>query len=486
MTLVWLILVPLLGGLAAWLAARFHEGTAKLLSLVALAGGLALTGWIGATARPGGPWLEEIDLAWLPDLGVRFHLALDGLSLPLVALAFAIGLVAVAASWSAIHARVGLFLFCAMTTVAAVVAVFLAMDLVLFYFAWEAMLVPMYLLIGIWGYERRLYAAIKFFLFTQASGLLLLLAILGLHVAHRAATGVATFDYEALLGTPLGPTAEVLLMLGFFVAFAVKVPVVPLHTWLADAHTQAPTGGSVLLAGVMLKTGGYGLIRFVVPLFPRASADWAVVFMVLGVIGVLYGAWLAFAQTDAKRLVAYTSVSHMGFVVLAVFAWNEIALQGAVLEMICHGIATGALFVVVGMLYERTGTRDLRELGGLWATMPRFGGFTLFFALAALGLPGLGNFVAEWLCLLGAWPASPPLAVLGAVGLVLAAVYALWFVQRTFHGAPTSAPPDLRAGELLLYGAMAAALLWLGLAPQPVLDVAQASIQRLVAAGGPL
>lgn len=484
MTLVWLILVPLLGGLAAWLAAGFHEATAKLASLVALAGGLVLTGWIGATARADGPWLEELDLAWLPDLGVRFHLALDGLSLPLVALAFAIGLVAVAASWSTVHARVGLFLFCTLTTVAAVNAVFLAMDLVLFYFAWEAMLVPMYLLIGIWGYERRLYAAIKFFLFTQASGLLLLLAILGLHVAHRAATGVATFDYEALLGTPLGPTAEVLLMLGFFVAFAVKVPVVPLHTWLADAHTQAPTGGSVLLAGILLKTGGYGLIRFVVPLFPRAAAAWASVFMVLGVVGVLVGAWLAFAQTDAKRLVAYTSVSHMGFVVLAVFAWNEIALQGAVLEMICHGLATGALFVVVGMLYERTGTRDLRELGGLWASMPRFGGVTLFFALAALGLPGLGNFVAEWLCLFGAWPASPSLAVLGAAGLVLAAVYALWFVQRTFHGAPTVASHDLRAGEAVLYGAMAAALLWLGLAPQPVLDVAQASIVRLVA-GGP-
>jgi NADH-quinone oxidoreductase subunit M len=428
---------------------------------------------------------SELDLPWIPSLSVRLHLAGDGLSTPLVVLSFLMGLVAVAASWTEIRERVGFFHLNLMVLLAGVICVFLAMDLVLFYVAWELMLVPMVLLIGIWGHARRVRAAIKFFLFTQASGLLLLVAILALHWLHLEGTGRSTFDYPELLGSRIGPAAQTWLFLGFAVAFATKMPLFPFHPWLADAHTEAPTGGSVVLAGLLLKTGAYGLVRFAMPLFPEAGQAFGPVLMVLGLVGVLYGAWLAAVQIDAKRLVAYTSVSHMGFVGMAIGAWNPLALQGALLEMICHGLATGALFVVVGALDHRTGTRDLRRLGGLWAEMPRFGAATLFFALGALGLPGLGNFVAEFLCLLGAFRTWGVLGALGTLGLVGAAIYALWLVQRTFQGKRTLAGafPDLGPGETTVYAAMAVLLLWLGLWPQPVIDRADAPLVGLFEAG---
>jgi NADH-quinone oxidoreductase subunit M len=286
---------------------------------------------------------------------------------------------------------VGLFHLNLMLVLAGVTGVFLALDLFLFYFFWELMLVPMYFLIDLWGHENRHYAAIKFFLFTQLSGLLMLLAILGLHFLHKEATGEATFDYTKLLHTPMGSTAQMLLMLGFFGAFAVKLPAVPFHTWLPDAHTEAPTAGSVILAGLLLKTGAYGMIRFVVPLFPEAAAVFAPIAMTVGVIGIVYGAILAFAQTDLKRLVAYTSVSHLGFVLLGIFVWNKLALQGAVMQMICHGLSTGALFIIVGELQDRIHTRDMRRMGGLWTVAPRMGAVAMFFAMASLGLPGLGT-----------------------------------------------------------------------------------------------
>ena len=264
----------------------------------------------------------------------------------------------------------------------------------------------------------------------------MLLAILGLYFLHGRSTGEYTFDYKRLLGTHLTPQAAMWLLLGFAAAFLVKLPAVPLHTWLPDAHTEAPTAGSVILAGLLLKTGAYGLLRFAVPLFPEAAARFAPAAMILGVAGILYGAVLAFAQTDFKRLVAYTSVSHLGFVLIGVFAWNTLALQGAVLQMVCHGLSTGALFMLVGALDDRIHTRDMRRMGGLWTAVPRMGAATLFFALASLGLPGLGNFVAEFLVLLGTFQVSPAIAVVATAGLVTATVYALAMMQRTFHGAP--------------------------------------------------
>ena len=444
---------------------------------------LVLALWLGAGDGPGAEsdWLAYTASDWVPRFGIGLRLGVDGLSLLLVGLTSVLGLLAVACSWSEITERVGFFHFNLLWILSGVIGVFLALDLFLFYFFWELMLVPMYFLIGIWGHERRIYAAVKFFLFTQASGLLMLVAILGLWASHGAQTGTYTFDYLALLETPMGGAASTWLMLGFFVAFAVKLPAVPFHTWLPDAHTEAPTAGSVVLAGLLLKTGGYGLIRFAVPLFPEASERFAPTALALGAIGVLYGAWVAFGQSDLKRLVAYTSVSHLGFVLLGVYAWNELALQGAVLQMICHGLSTGALFVLVGQLQERTHTRDLRRFGGLWGKVPRMAGLGMILAMASLGLPGLGNFVAELLTLVGAFRASVVWTAAAAFGLVLATVYSLWIVQRTFHGEPAEEweLPDLGAREVLIHAVAVAGLLWVGLYPRPVIETARPALTWL-------
>jgi NADH-quinone oxidoreductase subunit M len=487
MILPWLIVILLVGGLLAWLFGRLHPVWARWISLVALAAdltlGLVLWGRYPDELALSGQsvWLAEVNWSWIPRFGVSFHLAVDGLSLLMVLLTFFLGIMAVLASWSEIQERVGFFHFNLLWVTAGIVGVFLALDLFLFYFFWEVMLVPMYFLISIWGHENRVYAAIKFFIFTQASGLLMLLAILALVFIHYRQTGNLTFDYTQLLVTPLAATTQVWLMLGFFIAFAVKLPAVPLHTWLPDAHTEAPTAGSVILAGLLLKTGAYGLLRFVIPLFPEAARAFTPVAMVLGVVGILYGAVLAYAQTDVKRLVAYTSVSHLGFVLLGIFAWNELALQGAVMEMICHGISTGGLFILAGGLQHRLHTRELARMGGLWASAPRMGGAAIFFAMASLGLPGLGNFVAEFLVLAGSFQVAPVLTAVATVGLVIATVYSLRLVQHTFYGpnAEGRRVPDLSARDMVVVVAMMAVLMWLGLYPQAVLDTANPALTRV-------
>jgi len=336
----------------------------------------------------------------------------------------------------------------------------------------------MYFLIVIWGHERRVYAGAKFFLFTQCSGLLMLIAILALYFIHHKTTGVYTFEYSELLTTQLNHRAEFWIMLGFFVAFAVKLPVVPLHTWLPDAHTQAPTAGSVILAGLLLKTGAYGLIRFVIPLFPDAVSDFTPFALALAAIGIVYGAVMAYSQTDLKRLVAYTSVSHLGFVLLGIFSRNPLGFQGAVMSMISHGLSTGALFVLVGSLQERLHTRDLDQMGGLWATMPRLSGAALFFSLGSLGLPGLGDFVGEFLALLGSYRVSITITVVASIGVLASTFYALRMVQRAFQGPNARAwqVPDLNPREALMMAVMIVGLLGLGLYPQPVLN---ASAQAL-------
>ena len=345
--------------------------------------------------------LTEFSGNWIPFFGIQLHLALDGLSLLLLILTYFIGILAILISWREITYKTGFFHFNILWILAGITGVFLSMDLFLFYFFWEVMLIPMYFLIGIWGHENRIYASYKFFIFTQASGLLMFIAIIALYLIHGHNTGLYTFDYQELIGTDMTPRAEMLIMGGFLAAFLVKLPVVPFHSWLPDAHTEAPTAGSLILASLMLKTGAYGLLRFVVPLFPHASEAFAPAGMILGVAGILYGAVLAFAQTDLKRLVAYTSVNHMGFIVLGVFAFNEMAYQGVVMQMIAHGISTGALFIISGQLYERLHTRDLRKMGGLWEQVPAMGAIGLVFVMASLGLPGLGNFIAEFLTLTG-------------------------------------------------------------------------------------
>ncbi|MFA6008417.1 MAG: NADH-quinone oxidoreductase subunit M [Desulfobacteraceae bacterium] len=485
MIMAWLILIPVLSGIFAWSLELRFRGSARWTALVALAVGLGFTCYLAhqpfELVPSGGPYFMNLDIPWIASAGIHFHLAMDGLSLVLVLLTHFLGIVAVLSSWTEISEKAGFFYFNLLWVLAGIIGVFLSMDLFLFYFFWEMMLIPMFFLISVYGHENRIYASVKFFLFTQISGLFMLLAILGLYFVHGKQTGQYTFNYFDLMGTPMTGTMGILFMLGFLTAFAVKLPAVPFHTWLPDAHTEAPTAGSIILAGLLLKTGAYGMIRFVIPLFPEASAAAAPAVMALSVVGIIYGALLALSQTDFKRLVAYTSVSHMGFVMLGIFAWNTLALQGAVVQMICHGLSTGALFFLAGILKDRLHTRDLGQMGGLWATAPRLAGMTLFFALASLGLPGLGNFIAEFTILMGVFQVNKIIAATASLGLVGAAVYSLWIIQAAFHG-PLKVKKtfaDLSFRETAALTLMLVGLVYLGLNPGPVFRMAQPSLDHL-------
>ncbi len=484
MFLAWLIIIPLLGGLAGWIAGRTSGKAPRVLVLASLVVDALLLIWALAASWPSpgsGAWLAELRILWIPQLGIGIHLALDGLSLVLIALTLFLGILSVLCSWNEIGERVGFFHMNIASILAGVIGVFLSLDLFLFYFFWELMLVPMYFLISIWGHENRGYASLKFFIFTQAGGLFMLLSILGLYFMHGSRSGTYTFDYSELLGTALSPVASFWLMLGFLASFLVKLPAFPFHPWLPDAHTEAPTAGSVILAGLLLKTGAYGMIRFALPLFPLAAAAVAPLMRGLAAAGIVYGALLAFGQRDLKRLVAYTSVSHMGFVLLGIFAFNAPALQGAVMQMLAHGVSSGALFILAGLLQERTHTRNMERMGGLWTTVPRLSGMALVFALASLGLPGFGNFVAEFMVLAGTFRASAPAAVCAAAGLVFSAIYALWMVQRAFQGEQRGAwsIPDLSIRETGILAALVIVIFWLGLYPRPVFHTIDPLVKRM-------
>ncbi|PQJ28409.1 complex I subunit 4 family protein [Rubritalea profundi] len=475
MMLPLLILVLLLGGLLVWAAGRISASATRWTALTVLLLDAALVGWIFCAINDSpadGRWLMTYEVDWITALNVQLYLAVDGFSLALILLTIFLGIVAVLASWKGITERVGFFYFNLLWVLAGTLGVFMALDLLAFFFFWELMVVPMVFLIAIWGHENRRYAAIKFFIFTQASSLLMLVSIVGLYALH------GTFRYDDLLGTEMPEGTAFWLMLGFFVAFTVKLPAFPFHTWLADAHTEAPTAGSVILAGLMLKTGAYGLVRIVVPLFPDAARDFAPIALAMGVIGILYGALLALAQTDLKRLIAYTSVSHMGFVLVGVFSWNSWAVQGVLMQMICHGISTGALFIIAGALQDRMHTRDIRRMGGLWGVTPKLAAFGLVFALASLGLPGMGNFIGEFLILLGSFQISPTIAIIAALSLPASAIYSLRIVQRTFHGqqAERWSVTDFDRREIGVMAVLVIAILWLGLMPQPVLDLVSPSL----------
>lgn len=467
MILLWFLLIPLLAAPLAWALSFIRPVFARWTAIAALLidGGLLLS------LRPtGGPWTQELTLPWIPAIGSSLHLAADGISLALLALTVFLGLIAVAGSWKTLSEKVGLFHAMLLWLLSGVIGVLLAMDLFFFYFAWELMLIPAYFLIALWGHQQ---AATKFFLYTQLGGLFLLAALLGLYCLHGQSTGVYTFDYQELLKTNLSPTSATWLMLGFAIAFLVKLPAFPFHTWLPDAYVQAPTAGSVILAGLLAKTGAYGLIRFALPLFPQAAFGFAPIAWILGIASILYGAGMAFAQTDLKRLIAYSSLSHMGFVLIGIFSGSPLALQGALIIMLAHGVSISALFLMAGALQTRLGTTDLAHMGGLWSHLPKLGGIGLFFAMATLGLPGLGNFVGEFLVLLGIYSVNIPTAIVAAIGLILSVVYSVWMVQRVFYGNPGTkiAVPDLSARECCLFGVMMAALLWLGLYPAPFFNL---------------
>ncbi len=487
MILVWMIVVLLAGGVLCWLVAQRDQLTCRWIALIAVVTAFSIPlGWylrFKPVITAGNNWLIDFQANWIPAYGISFHLAMDGLSFVLILLTFLLGTLAVLCSWNEIRERTGFYFFNLLWTLAGIAGVFVAMDLFLFYFFWEVMLVPMYFLIAIYGDFNRRYAAYKFFLFTQTGGLLMLLSILAMYFIHGQQSGNYSFDYFTLLNTTLNDTAARWIMLGFLIAFVIKLPMVPLHNWLPDAHSEAPTAGSLILAGLLLKTGAYGIIRFVLPMFPQASADIGWLAMLLGVIGIVYGALLAFAQTDLKRLIAYTSVSHMGFVLLGVFAFREIALQGVVMQLLTHGISTGALFVMAGMLKERLHTRDIDQMGGMWTAMPHMGAIGMLFVMASLGLPFLGNFVAEFLVLISTFDVSPVLTVIASVGLVLSALYSLRIMQKVFLGqlqTVTQPPADLSAREWVIVAALTVAIVFLGLYPQPVIDMVSGVVSGVV------
>jgi NADH-quinone oxidoreductase subunit M len=472
-----LIFLPAFGALALlFLRADDHEWIRRLAFAVSLAEFVLSVWWLlaGVPLGSSGYKLEEFH-QWISlgphggaaDTYINYHLGADGISLFLVLLTTFLTVVSVLCSCNSIQKRVKEFFIMLLLLEVGVVGVFLSLDLFLFFLFWEVMLIPMYFLIGVWGHERRIYAAVKFVLYTMAGSILMLVGILWLYNA----TG--TFDLptiqEALqtgkLTLPSG--TETLLFLAFFVAFAIKVPLFPFHTWLPDAHVEAPTAGSVILAGVLLKMGTYGMIRFCLPLFPDASHRFAPVIAVLAIIGIIYGALVALVQPNLKKLVAYSSVSHLGFVVLGIFAFHIVSMQGAVFQMLAHGVSTGALFLLVGMLYDRRHTFEIAQYGGLSTPMPRLAAFFLFIALSSLGLPMLNGFVGEFLILLGTYQVHWGWAAWAATGVILSACYLLWSYQRVFYGEITVEKnrtlADTSARERWILATMSVVVLWMGI-----------------------
>jgi NADH-quinone oxidoreductase subunit M len=479
--------VPILGSLVL-LFVRDDEESAPMVQKAALMVSLvvfALTLVLWARFNPDSADFQFVERhAWIPAFGISYAVGVDGISLFLLLLTGFLTPLALVSSWESVHKKVRAFSIMLLLLESAMIGVFISLDLFLFYVFWDAMLIPMYFLIGIWGYERRVYAAVKFILYTMAGSVLMLLAILGMAFLYQSANGAYSFDLLQLSQMTVPPRLQFWFFLAFALAFAIKVPLFPFHTWLPDAHVEAPTAGSVILAGVLLKMGTYGLVRFAFPLFPIAATFFAPYLAVLAVIGIIYGALVAMVQPDMKKLVAYSSVSHLGFVVLGIAAMNVQAVQGAVYQMLSHGVSTGGLFLIVGMLSDRRHTRLISEFGGLKSVTPRLVAVFLIVTLSSIGLPGLNGFVGEFLILLGAFSWNPRLTAFAASGVILSATYMLWMFQRVNYGPVENeknrALPDLTKREWAVIAPIIAMVILMGVWPNLFLRPMQASVERTV------
>lgn len=483
--LTLLLFLPLVGGVSVALLWR-SPATARVFALLTALAELALGAWLGSAAPAAGPtgYFLYQDLPWIERFGIRYTLGMDGISLVLVLLTAFITVIAMLLSWQEIKERVPLYFALLLATETGILGVFLSLDLFLFYLFWEAMLIPMFFLIGIWGNGRKLYSAVKFFLYTFIGSLLMLVAIIALYLMHGAQTGSYSFALAELVHTQVPYTTGLWLFAAFLLALGVKFPLVPLHSWLPDAYCDSPSAGTVVLAGILAKTAAYSLIRFAYPLLPDAARAFTPVIYICAVIGIVYGAWVAFAQKDMKRLVAYSSVSHMGFIALGIAAWSPVALSGAVLQMVNHGITTGALFVLVGMLSERTEDRESLNYGGLWGKVPVLAFFFLFFNMASAGLPGLNNFVGEFLVLVGTFRVAPGAALGAFLGIVLTLVYTVRLVQDILFGTQSQplSVSDLNLRESATLASLAVLGVYLGVHPAPVLDLIKVPIALLTKA----
>ncbi len=488
--------LPLFGALILLMVPREEEGLHRGFSFAVSLATFALSLFMLVDFQPA-QWNHVVDKEWVASFGIHFKLGVDGISLWLVLLTTFLMPIVFVSTWTSIGKKVREFSIALLILETGMIGTFLATDLFLFYTFWEVMLIPMYFIIGIWGGDRKLYASIKFVLYTMVGSLLMIVAIIYLYIRYHDATGIWTFDYDQIMKLVLSPTEQLYCFLAFALAFCIKVPLFPFHTWLPDAHVEAPTAGSVVLASVMLKFGTYGLLRYAIPLFPDAFVRCAPILSTLGVVGIVYGSLVAFAQTDVKKLIAYSSVAHLGFVVLGLAMWNVKAIDGAMIIILAHGISTGGLFLCIGVIYERRHTRKLDEFGGLATVMPRYFGVFMVMTLASVALPGTSGFVGEFLTLIGSFDAYKTWGALGSLhphpklltgiattGVILSAVYMLYLFQKMMFG-PVSNPKnrdlkDLTMRECLYFTPIVIAALWLGIYPNTFLSDIDPAVQKSV------
>lgn len=474
-----LIFLPIAGAIIIALVNRQKEGLIKYLALAVTVLNFIISLPLFSHFDKTTPKMQFVEISyWIPSWGVKYFLGVDGISVLFILLSTLLSIMCVTISWNSIEKKLKEFYSAILLIEGSMIGVFCSLDLFLFYIFWEAMLIPMYLLIGVWGGPNRIYAAIKFFLYTLVGSLLMLLGIILIYIF-----GGKTFDVLEIMNVNFPFGLQLLLFWAFFAAFAVKVPMFPVHTWLPDAHTEAPTAGSVILAGILIKMGAYGFLRFSLPLFPDASVALAPVMMILSVIAIIYGGIICLGQTDLKRLIAYSSVSHMGFVTLGIFALNMQGIEGGILQMINHGIVTGALFLSVGIVYDRTHTRQIADYGGLASVMPVYSAFFMVFTLASVGLPGTNGFVGEFLILVGAFISSKPLAILAATGIIIGAAYMLMLYQKVFFmetNTKVKMISDMDKRELLTLLPLLILVLWIGIYPNIFIGFMDESVKTLI------